>query len=86
MAKFAINASGAMLLLSLVQVLESISGSVVPLAMFRQQYSQFWTDLKVVPRDSLSEMDKEERCPDHLYYESIQNMYKCFVLRVSPLS
>ena len=34
MAKFAINASGAMLLPSLVQVTESISGSVVPLAMF----------------------------------------------------
>ena len=29
------NASGAMLLLSLVQVSESISGSVVPLAMFK---------------------------------------------------
>ena len=34
MAKFVINASGAMLLPSLVQVTESISGSVVPLAMF----------------------------------------------------
>ena len=34
MAKFAINASGAMLLPSLVQVSESILGSVVPLAMF----------------------------------------------------
>ena len=34
MAKFAINASGAMLLPNLVQVSESISGSVVPLAMF----------------------------------------------------
>ena len=34
MAKFAINASGAMLLPSLVQVSESISGSVAPLAMF----------------------------------------------------
>ena len=34
MAKFAINASGAMLLPSLVQVSESISGSIVPLAMF----------------------------------------------------
>ena len=34
MAKFATNVSGAMLLLSLIQVTESISGSVVPLAMF----------------------------------------------------
>ena len=34
MAKFATNASGAMLLPNLVQVMESISGSVVPLAMF----------------------------------------------------
>ena len=32
--KFATNASGAMLLLNLIQVTESISGSVVPLAMF----------------------------------------------------
>ena len=33
-AKCAINASGAMLLPNLIQVTESISGSVVPLAMF----------------------------------------------------
>ena len=33
-AKFATNAGGAMLLLNLIQVTESISGSVVPLAMF----------------------------------------------------
>ena len=33
-AKFAANASGAMLLPNLVQVMESISGYVVPLAMF----------------------------------------------------
>ena len=32
--KFATNARGAMLLLDLIQVTESISGSVVPLAMF----------------------------------------------------
>ena len=35
MAKYATNASGAMLLLNLIQVTESISGSVVPLAMFK---------------------------------------------------
>ena len=34
MAKFATDAIGAMLLSNLVQVTESISGSVVPLAMF----------------------------------------------------
>ena len=34
MAKYATNASGAMLLINLIQVTESISGSVVPLAMF----------------------------------------------------
>ena len=34
MVKFSTNASGAMLLLNLIQVTESISGSVVPLAMF----------------------------------------------------
>ena len=33
--KFATNARGAMLLLNLIQVTESISGSVVPLAMFQ---------------------------------------------------
>ena len=33
-AKFGTNASGVMLLLNLNQVTESISGSVVPLAMF----------------------------------------------------
>ena len=33
-AKFATNASGVMLLLNLIQFTESISGSVVPLAMF----------------------------------------------------
>ena len=33
-AKFATNANGAMLLLNSIQVTESISGSVVPLAMF----------------------------------------------------
>ena len=38
MAKFATNASGAMLLPSLVQVTESISGSVVILAMFVGQF------------------------------------------------
>ena len=36
MAKFATNASGVMLLLNLIQVTESISGSVVPLAMFKK--------------------------------------------------
>ena len=34
MAKFATNANGVMLLLNLIQVTDSISGSVVPLAMF----------------------------------------------------
>ena len=34
MVKFATNLSGAILLPSSIQVMESISGSVVPLAMF----------------------------------------------------
>ena len=38
MAKFATNASGVMLLLNLIQVTESISGSVVPLAVFLQDF------------------------------------------------
>ena len=37
-AKYATNASSAMLLLNLIQVRESISGSVVPLAMFLAIY------------------------------------------------
>ena len=40
MAKFATNVSGAMFLPSLIQVMESISGFVVPLAMF--YYHEFW--------------------------------------------
>ena len=46
MVKYETNASGAMLLLNLIQVMESISGSVVPLAMF---YFSFTTllDLEV---------------------------------------
>ena len=47
MAKFAINASGAMLLPSLVQVSESISGSVVPLAMFTELLQIFTQALYV---------------------------------------
>ena len=38
-AKFATNVSGAMLLPSLIQVTESISGSVVPLAMFSELFT-----------------------------------------------
>ena len=38
MGKFATIASGAMLLLNLIQVTESISGSVVPLAMFKYSF------------------------------------------------
>ena len=38
MAKFATNASGAMLLLYLIQVTGSISGSVVALAMFYEDF------------------------------------------------
>ena len=44
MAKSAINASGAMLLPSSVQVSESISGSVVPLAMFFVSLSLSWME------------------------------------------
>ena len=56
MAKFAINASGAMLLPSLVQVSESISGSVVPLAMFGledetlKSLEDSWISAKLFPK------------------------------------
>ena len=46
--KFAAYASLAMLLENLVQVTESISGSVVPLAMFSQN-SQICFSLQVYP-------------------------------------
>ena len=50
-AKYATNASGAMLLINLIQVTESISGSVVPLAMFcpnlpGPQFTWKWTNRK----------------------------------------
>ena len=38
MVNFATNVSGAILLPNLVQVTESISGSVVPLAMFKSDH------------------------------------------------
>ena len=38
MAKYATNASGAMWSLNLVLVTESISGSVVPLTMFKPEF------------------------------------------------
>ena len=38
MAKYATNASGAMLLINLIQVTGSISGSAVPLAMFYEDF------------------------------------------------
>ena len=41
MAKFATNTIGAMLLSNLVQAMESISGSVVPLAMFLKLFTYF---------------------------------------------
>ena len=41
-AKFATNASDAMLLPNLVPVMESISGSVVPLAMFQLKLNIFF--------------------------------------------
>ena len=47
MAKIANNARGAMLLLNLIQVTESISGSVVPLAMFTELLQIFTQALYV---------------------------------------
>ena len=60
-AIFATNASGAMLLPSLIQVTDSISGSVVPLAMFKVIHAEnvfqkngnhkeinFWYDAQAV--------------------------------------
>ena len=45
MAKFATNISGVMFLLNLIQVTESISGFVVPLAMFDIQHSHHHTQV-----------------------------------------
>ena len=57
MAKFATNVSGAMLLPSLIQVTESISGSVVPLAMFKlksRDFSRFFVTVFWTPSNALS--------------------------------
>ena len=43
MAKYATNVSGAVLLPSSIQVTESISGSVVPLAMFVLSFRKYLT-------------------------------------------
>ena len=43
MAKFATNVSGAILLPSSIQVMESISGSVLPLAMIAGQFGATFT-------------------------------------------
>ena len=57
MAKFATNLSGAILLPSSIQVSESISGSVVPLAMFSEflqtlaHFENFDKFSKVLTRD-----------------------------------
>ena len=50
MVKFATNLSGAILLPSSIQVMESISGSVVPLAMFL-------SFIEISESDNLIEMD-----------------------------
>ena len=70
--KFATNACGAMLLLNLIQVTESISGSVVPLAMFfyesarplsskRENPNQIWPFENGSERnDDFKDMTKEK--------------------------
>ena len=57
MAKFASNVSGAMLLPSLIQATESISGSIVPLVMFFGTFverewllQRAWSNYEVVLR------------------------------------
>ena len=51
-AKFATNARGAMLLLNLIQVTESISGSDVPLAMI-------FNSLLITGLSALHQWDKQ---------------------------
>ena len=62
MAKYATNVSGAILLPSSIQVMESISGSVVPLAMFTTEvllpnFYEVWIILESVKR---SESTKDQ--------------------------
>ena len=59
------NASGVMLLLNLIQVTESISGSVVPLAMFRINFDEVnWAGLDRAPPPNLSTAGGDWRQPD----------------------
>ena len=52
MAKFTTNASEVMLLLNLIHVTESISGSVVPLPMFIHKYVTKTQCLARIPMDA----------------------------------
>ena len=74
MAKFAINASGAMLLPSLLQVSESISGSVVPLAMFFEffaghvaNFSNNYVKVKADVIDKPTSSQMLRSCQEKLY-------------------
>ena len=60
MAKYATNVSGAILLPSSIQVTESISGSVVPLAMF---YSTFQVLFAIVKEHNISSVEELLRKP-----------------------
>ena len=85
MAKFAINASSAMLLPSLVQVSESISGSVVPLAMFLLQFCPFepfqTSDyLCASTRKSEREMPKQDAYTDLTSAKTKPMMAKLFYI------
>ena len=66
MSKFATNVSGAMLFPSLIQVTESISGSVVPLAMFGQMFKLCKTKCCVSDGHAPGELPKYEICQGYL--------------------
>ena len=65
--KYVTNASGAMLLLNLIQVTESISGSVVPLAIMFVSVFLFVTRFYIAPSAVLGQKQTESAKLFHSY-------------------
>ena len=82
MAKYAtINASGAMLLINLIQVTESISGSVMPLAMFMVVKIERTCGRK--HQSEFRPVTIERQVEAHLVNKHDVNLYLCICIFVS---
>ena len=86
--KFATYASDAILLSSSIQVTESISGSVVPLAMFRL-YDLFkpqrWANLKILVVESLKTpwtFRAESKLGRRFFFNPFQGEYQQMVVKM----